>query len=142
MTILTVGSGQQFATLAGAIAASHDGDTIYVAAGVYQNDFAIINTDISIIGVGGMAHLEATVSPPNGKAILVTNSDVKIDHLEFSGSKVSDLNGAGIKQQAGSNLVVTNSYFHDNQDGMLVSPNSTGRLTIDHSEFAHNGAGD
>jgi hypothetical protein len=141
MTILTVGSGQQFATLAGAVAASHDGDTIYVKAGTYTNDFAIINTDISIIGVGGMAHFVATVAPPNGKAIFVTNGDVTLDHLEFSGAAVSAKNGAGVKVQMG-NVTITDSYFHDNQDGMLVSPHAGGHLTINRSEFNHNGAGD
>jgi hypothetical protein len=127
--------------LAGAVAASHDGDTIYVKAGTYTNDFAIINTDISIIGVGGMAHFVATVAPPNGKAIFVTNGDVTLDHLEFSGAAVSAKNGAGVKVQMG-NVTITDSYFHDNQDGMLVSPHAGGHLTINRSEFNHNGAGD
>ena len=141
MTILTVGSGQEFATLAGAVAASHDGDTIYVKAGTYTNDFAIINTDVSIIGVGGMAHFVATVPPPNGKAIFVTNGNVNLDHLEFSGAAVSDKNGAGVKVQMG-NVTITDSYFHNNQDGMLVSASAGGHLTVNRSEFAHNGAGD
>jgi hypothetical protein len=141
MTILTVGTGQQFATLAAAVTASHDGDTIYVKAGTYTNDFAIINTDISIIGVGGMAHFVATVPPPNGKAIFVTNGDVTLDHLEFSGAAVSAKNGAGVKVQMG-NVTITDSYFHNNQDGMLVSPYAGARLVINRSEFSHNGAGD
>jgi hypothetical protein len=41
-------------------------------------------TKISIIGVGGLAHFVATQAPSNGKAILVTTTDVTIDHLEFS----------------------------------------------------------
>ena len=75
MAALTVGPGQQFATLAGAVAASRDGDTIYVEASTYLNDFAVVTTDISIIGVGGMAHFvyDGTVAIPNRKAILVTN---------------------------------------------------------------------
>ena len=49
MSILTVGAGEQFTTLASAIAASHDGDTIQVQAGIYTNDFATINTKINLV---------------------------------------------------------------------------------------------
>jgi hypothetical protein len=143
MAVLTVGSGQQFSTLKAAIAVSHDGDTIYVEAGIYVNDFCVINTDVDIIGVGGMAHFvhDGSVPIPNGKAIFVTNADVTFDHIELSGAKVPDQNGAGIKYQAG-NLTVTNCYFHNNQNGILSSSSETGTITIDRSEFGFNGAGD
>lgn len=141
MSILKVGAGGTYATLAQAIAASHDGDVLQVAAGVYKNDFATINTKITIQGVGGMVQLVATVPPPDGKAILTINTDVTIDHLEFSGAKVSSGNGAGIRYQGG-NLTITNSYFHDNQDGLLAASNPAGSITILNSEFAHNGTGD
>ena len=143
MSVLTVGAGQQFATLSAALAASHDGDTIYVAAGVYVNDFAIIKTKVEIVGVGGMAHLvhDGSVSIPNGKAILVTNTDVSLDHIEFSGARVADDNGAGIRYQGG-NLTITNCYFHNNQDGILAAASPTGVIAIDRSEFGFNGAGD
>jgi len=139
MTVLTVGSNLQFATVSAAVAASHDGDTIYVQAGTYLNDSAIIKTDISIVGVGGMARFSGTIG--NGKGYFVTNNDVTFDHVEFSGAKVGDHNGAGIRFQAG-NLTITNSYFHDNENGLLAAANPDGTITIDHSEFNHNGRGD
>src|SRR4051812_41648683 len=115
MSTLMVGSGQQYKTLASAIKASHDGDVVKVQAGTYTNDFAEITHKITIEGVGGMAKLVATQKIPNGKAILVTDTDVTIDHVEFSGATVKDGNGAGIRYQGG-NLTITNSYFHDNQN--------------------------
>jgi hypothetical protein len=141
MSILNVGSGSQFSTVASAVAASHDGDTVQVQAGTYVNDFATINTRITLQGIGGMASLVATASPPNGKAILTTNTDVTLDHLELSGAAVPDENGAGIRYQAG-NLVLTNSYVHDNQNGILGGGGAAGSITIRNSEFAHNGIGD
>ena len=143
MTILTVGAGQAYSTIAAAVAASQDGDTVQVQAGTYVNDFATINTRILIEGVGGMVNLVATVPPPDGKAYFTTNTDVSLDHLEFSGVAVADNNGAGIRYQGG-NLTVTNCYFHDNQEGILGTPGvaGTGTVTIENSEFAHNGAGD
>jgi len=143
MPILTVGTGQQYARIADAVAASHDGDTLQVQAGAYLNDFATVNTKITIEGVGGMVRLIATQAPPDSKAILTTNTDVTLDHIEFSGAQVADGNGAGVRYQGG-NLVVTNSYFHDNQDGILGGPAvaGAGSITIRSSEFAHNGVGD
>ena len=48
---------------------------------------------------------------------------------------------AGIRLQAGS-LNVSYCYFHDMQEVLLADPDPTASVTIDHSEFAHNGTGD
>lgn len=141
MTTLNVGAGQQYSTIAAAVAASRDGDTVAVQAGTYYNDFANINTKITIIGVGGIASVVATQQVPNGKGIFVTNADVRIENMAFSGAAVSDGNGAGIRYQAG-NLTIVNSYFHDNENGLLANPNSSGTITITGSEFSNNGTGD
>src|SRR5581483_7170806 len=138
MAILTVGAGQQFSTIGAAIGASHDGDEIDVQAGTYVNDFATITHKISLVGVNGMVNMVATVAPPNGKAILTTETDVTINHFAFSGAAVADGNGAGIRYEGG-NLTILNSYFHNNQDGILAAAVPNGTITIDHSEFAYNG---
>lgn len=54
-----------------------------------------------------------------------------------------DKNGAGIRHQ-GTNLIVRNCYFHDNEDGILGSPlaDGSGSVLIDSTELANNGAGD
>ncbi len=132
---------RKFATIAAAVAGSHDGDVIQVQAGTYTDDFATITTNITIEGVGGVAHLVADTDPPNGKAILVADTDVTIDHLEFSGAAVPDGNGAGIRYESG-NLTVVNCNFHDNQDGLLSAADRAGSITIIGSRFSHNGSGD
>ncbi|WP_428672007.1 hypothetical protein [Reyranella sp.] len=141
MATLNVGAGQDYATLAAAVAASHDGDVIAVEAGTYVNDFATVRTKITIEGVGGMANFVATQAPPNGKGILVTETDVTVRNLSFSGTAVPDGNGAGIRYEGG-NLVIIDSYFHDNQNGLLANPVSNGTIRITGSEFDHNGTGD
>ena len=138
MSSLTVGPGKQYATLAAAIAASNNGDVIQVQAGTYTNDFATINTKITIEGVGGMVNLVATAPPPNGKAILVTNTDVTLDNIAFSGAKVADGNGAGVRYQTG-NLTINDCYFHNNQNGLLADGDAAGSISITNSEFADNG---
>ena len=141
MSTLMVGEGQQFTTISAAVAAARDGDVINVQAGTYYNDFVVINKAITIQGVGGMVHLAATQSPPNGKGIFVTSADVMLNNLSFSGATVPDGNGAGIRYEAG-NLTINNSYFHNNQNGLLAAAHPTGRITINNSEFSHNGTSD
>jgi hypothetical protein len=140
MATITVGAGKNFATLAAAIGASTAGDTILVDAGTYTDDFATITHKLTIQGVGGMAKLVAASAPGNGKAILVAQADLTIDHLEFEGAHVPDGNGAGIRYESGA-LVITSSWFHGNENGILAAANAAGSITIDHSEFNDNGTG-
>jgi Ca2+-binding RTX toxin-like protein len=105
------------------------------------NDFAEIRTKITLEGVGGMVRMQATGAIPNDKGILVVDTDATIDHFEFSGAAGASGNAAGIRYQGGA-LTVTNSYFHDNQNGLLANPSASGTITIRDSEFAHNGSGD
>ena len=139
---LTVGpTTQQYRTVTAAVAAARDGDTVQVQAGTYTNDFPTVSRKITIAGVNGMARLIATVAPPNGKGIIVTNTDVTLSHLELAGAKVSDGNGAGVRYQGGA-LTLSKCYVHDNQDGVLANAVPSGTVTILDSEFAYNGAGD
>jgi len=141
MATLSVGQGQQYSTIKAAVAASRDGDVIQVQAGTYTNEFIEINTKITLQGVGGMVKLQGTQNVSNGKGLLITNTDVTIDHFEFTGATGGNNNAAGIRYQGG-NLVITNSYFHDNQNGILAAPSESGSITIRNSEFYRNGSGD
>jgi hypothetical protein len=151
MATLTVGIGStfQYHTIANAIAASHNGDTIAVKAGTYTNDTATISTSIHLEAVGGRVVMNETANLPNQKGILVVGTSVSaptvtIDGFDFSGAKTPNGgNGAGIRYQNG-NLTLTHDYFHNNQDGILATPThaGTGSIWIDNSEFSFNGTGD
>ena len=78
---------------------------------------------------------------PNGKAIIITNGNITINNFSFSGARVINRNGAGIRYEHG-NLVLNNCYFHNNENGLLSAPDTTGSITITRSEFAFNGSGD
>ena len=138
---LTVGPGQQYGAIAAAIAASQDGDTINVMAGLYVNDFAEIRTKITLNAVGGMARIQAKGFIPNEKGILITDTDVTLNGFELFGARVTvndGANGAGIRSQGG-NLTLNDCYIHDNQDGILVDTEPTATILINNSEFARNG---
>src|SRR4030095_15061135 len=131
MSVLTVAIDKQFTTITDAIAASSNGDVILVDAGNYVDQYANINTNITLQAVGGMVNMISDQSIPNGKALFVTNGDITIDGFSFSGAFVPDNNGAGIRYETG-NLILTNDYFHDNQEGLLgggIDP--AGTITID-----------
>jgi hypothetical protein len=139
---LTVGPGETYRTIAAAVAASHDGDTINVKAALYENDYAEITKKITLSAVGGFAHLRSTGLIPNRKGILITDADITIKGFEFSGAKVSGGdggNGAGVRYQSG-NLTLEGCYFTDNQDGVMGVGDGSGTVTIDKSEFFQNGA--
>jgi len=142
-TILTVGPGKQFTTIAAAVAASHSGDTIQVAAGTYVNDYASITTNITLEGVGGMVNMISTQDIPNGKGIFIINGNVTINNFTFSGATVdpADANGAGVRYESG-NLILNDDYFFNNQNGLLGGANATGTITVNNCEFADNGIGD
>ncbi len=138
MAVLTVGAGEEFSTLGAAVSASSGGDTILVDAGLYVDDFTTIGHALTIEGVGGLAHFLANSSPTNGKAIMTVDADLTIGNLEFSGAAVPDGNGAGLRYEAGT-LAIVNSWFHDNQNGLLAASDPSGAISIDHSEFNNNG---
>ena len=146
-TVLRVGPGQTYATPCAAIQAASDGDTIQIdAAGSngYTGDVCAWSTNnLTIVGVNGRPHIDANGRSTNGKGTwVIDGNNTTVDNVELSGAAVPDLNGAGIRLD-GIGLTVRNSYFHDNQDGILTNPQPSGDIVVDSSEFARNGgAGD
>jgi Hint domain len=148
MDTLTVGPGDQFATITDAVAAAQTGDTIDVQAGTYTNDFpGLVDESITLQGVGGMVNLVATEDIPNEKGILDVGAagvTVTINDFAISGGVVSDAdggNGAGIRYEGG-NLVLNDDYMFDNQEGLLAEADPSGSITINSTEFADNGNSD
>jgi hypothetical protein len=143
---LNVGRGQRFARPCQAIAAARPGDRIMIDARgsrAYRGDVCQWSTNrLTIVGVHGRAHIAAAGHNSEGKAIwVISGNDTTIENVEFSGARVPDDNGAGIRQE-GANLTLEHCYFHDNQEGILAGDNPASRIVIDSSVFARNGAGD
>ncbi len=147
-----------FASMQDAVNAATAGGTICVRAGTYTANYALVNKDLHIVGVGGYAHFQGDgIFNGNGevlqnnlllsdKGIFVTRANVTFENIEFSNAVIEAAqgnNGAGIRQESG-NLTVINSYFHDNQNGILATPDSGGvyDAVVRDSVFKRNGAGD
>jgi hypothetical protein len=92
-----------------------------VDAGTYKNDFITVNKKLTIIGVGGMVNLVATVPCPDHKAIMTVQQDLTLKNFSFTGATVSAQdggNGAGIRYEGG-HLVLYNDAFYNNQNGLM-----------------------
>ncbi|MFO0608149.1 MAG: right-handed parallel beta-helix repeat-containing protein [Polyangiales bacterium] len=140
---LTVGPGRMYATPSAAAAAARDGDVVEIAAGTYRDVAIWRASNLTIRGVGGLAHLDAAgLTIPNGKAIwVIQGQNTTVERVEFSGARVPDRNGAGIRQE-GAGLTLRGCFFHDNEDGILAGANAASDVVIESTEFARNGYGD
>jgi hypothetical protein len=148
-SLLQVGPSRQFRTIAAAAAAANPGTVIEVDAGVYPNDVVVWGDDgVVVRGVGGRPSVQGTQTIAfvpsddrrNGKGIWVVAADrMRIENFEISGARVSDGNGAAIRNE-GRDLTICNSFLHDNENGFLGG--AFGTLTMEYSIFAFNGAGE
>ena len=142
-----VGPGETLTKPSDAAAIASNGDTVEIQAGTYKCDTGVRweADNLTIRGVGGMAHLDAAgCSIPGGKAIWNPKGrNFSIENIEFSGASVPSKNGAGIRYEGSGTFEVKGSYFHDNENGILyTSQDQNGEIIIEHSEFAGNGFGD
>ncbi|MFN8193628.1 MAG: hypothetical protein U0R80_05000 [Nocardioidaceae bacterium] len=134
--VLRVGPDRALTTPSAAAAIARDGDTVRIDAGDYVGDVATwTQDDLTLVGVGGWAHLEADGQSAQGKAIWVVAGDrARIQNIEFSGAVVPDENGAGIRAE-GTDLTVVHCWFHHNQDGILAGANAESDIEIRRSRF-------
>jgi len=141
--VLRVGAKRELKRPSAAAQIARDGDVIEIDAGIYDGDAAVWRQHrLTIRALGGRAHLRANGAHAEGKAIwVIKGNDTMIESVEFSGAKVPDRNGAGIRLES-AGLTVRDCYFHDNENGILTNANQASDIVVEHSEFAHNGFGD
>ena len=134
--ILRVGASRELKYPSDAARLARDGDIVEIDAGVYHNDYTTWKqNDLTIRGVGGMAHLKSKGLIRNGKAIWIVNgNNVSMENIEFSGAAVRDTNGAGIRHQGG-NLRLKNTFFHDNEFSILSGNLPNAEIEIESSRF-------
>ncbi len=139
---LQVGVDKPYHAPCAALKVASPGDVIEIDAGLYKGDVCAFYSDnLTIRGVNGRAHLDADGKYAQGKGIWVPKgNNTVVENIEFSGAKVPDQNGAGIRQD-GRDLTVRNCYFHDNENGILGGATGS-KMVIEFSEFARNGYGD
>lgn len=141
--VLRVGPRRALRTPSAASAVARDGDTILIDAGTYPGDVATWRADdLTLRAADGRVRLPARGNHAQGKAIWVIAGDrTRVEGIEFSGARVPDRNGAGIRQE-GTGLTVTRSVFRGNENGILAGANPGSDIVIRNSQFIGGGAGD
>lgn len=139
---ILVGPNHTFKTIAEAVKKADHGAIIEVDAGEYIDDtFSVRKNDITIRGIGGFAHIKGTKKIKNKKGLIVQfGNNLTLENLEFSGARVRDKNGAGVRNDAG-NLTIRYCYFHDNENGILVGQARESDILVENSCFDKNGFG-
>lgn len=135
---LRVGAGGEFATIAAALEAANDGDSIYVSPGEYSGNL-VIEKSVRLIGEG----MPRIVGDYNGDAVLVRAKDVEVSAFAVSGSGANMMYGhSGIKVNGGGALIQNNTLTDNlfgiylrNCDGARVLENQiTGRKDKDQGQ--------
>lgn len=140
--IIHVGGKSSIRTIAEAAAIARDGDTVVIAPGDYYGDVAVWKQDRLTIraGAGGRVRLIAAGSHAQGKGIwVVAGGKITVEDIDFSGARVPDRNGAGIRFERG-HLVIRRCSFKDSENGILTAAGDA-TLEIENSEFGNNGDG-
>ena len=135
---LQVGPQRSLKTPSAAAARAKAGSIIEIDAGVYENDYSTWSQDsLTIRGTGGMVHMKSNGLIPNGKAIwIIRGGNTAIENVEFSGAKVEDKNGAGIRHERG-HLHLRNTFFHHNEFSVLTGSEPGSTLAIESSRIWH-----
>lgn len=134
--VLAVGPARDLKTPSAAARIAQRGDVIEIDPGAYA-DCAVWRADNLTIRGGGKAHVKDVSC--EGKGIwVIKGRNTTVDGIEFSGADVPNNNGAGIRHE-GVNMVVRNSHFHDNEQGILTSHDPASMVTVIDSRFERNG---
>lgn len=141
--VVQVGEQRPIANLAQAAHLAQDNDIVEVDAGDYMGDVAVwTQKRLTIRAVGGRVRLIAQGRSAESKAIwVVRGGKIEVEGFDFSGARVPSRNGAGIRFETGQ-LTIKDCTFTDNENGILTANQKNAELTIENSEFGHNGYGD
>lgn len=135
-SILRVGAGHPFKTIAEAAWKAKDGDTVEIEAAEYVGDVAVwTQNNLTIRGINGRPQLVAGGQAAEGKGIWVMRGgDIRVENIALRGARVPHFNGSGIRHEKGR-LHVSNVRFVDNEMGILTANRAELELRVEGCEF-------
>ena len=135
--VLLVGPQRSLHAPSDAAAVARDGDIVRIDPGEYV-DCAIWRANQLVLEApDGEAHMRDRTCA--GKAIwVISGADTTVENIAFSGARVPDQNGAGIRAE-GRNLTLRHARFFDNENGLLAAPVAGSTILIEGSTFERNG---
>lgn len=141
---ICVGKNQAYATLADALAAAREGDTVEVVGGTYREAAAIRAKNVTVRGVAGRPHFDCSdLALAGDKAcLLIAAENATLENLEISGAQLPDslgANGACIRNNSTESFTLREVICYGSQEGLL---SGGGTILIENSEFYDNGWND
>ena len=138
---ICVGPDQAYPSLANAIAAARDGDTIEVVGGTYHETGTIRAQNVTVRGIAGRPHIDCSgLRIAADKAcLLLAAQNITLENLEISGAEISQplgANGACIRNEPDMSFTIRQVICHGSQEGIL---SDGGKIVIENSEFYDNG---
>ena len=132
-------TGQSFTRLQDAINSIDAGvGTIRIAPGRYADCGVQPRGDIRYIAqVPGQSVFDG-VSCEGKAAFVLRGRSSAVEGIVFTNMRVDDGNGAGIRLERG-NLMVSQSWFRDSEQGILTADDPASTITIDKSTFTRLG---
>ena len=135
--VLLVGPDRSLRMPSEAAAVVQDGDVVRFDPGEYVDCAIWRASNLVLEAPEGTAHVRDRACA--GKALwIIAGDDVTVENITFSGAKVPDQNGAGIRAE-GKNLTLRNSRFYDNENGILAGTVEGSTILIEGSVFEGNG---
>lgn len=136
--VILVGPERALKLPSAAAMIARPGDRIRIDAGEYR-DCAVWRTPfLTIEGIGGYAHVK-DISCQRKAIWVFYASPVRISNVRFSGARVPHRNGAGLRWEGYGRLALRNTWFHNNQMGILTHDKHQSTMVISDSRFEHNG---
>src|SRR5450830_313261 len=141
--VIHVGPNRLIKTISEAAKLSKDGVTVEVDAGDYRGDVAVWEkNNIILRAINGRVRLIANGMAAEGKAIwVIRGGKMIVEGFDFSGARVADKNGAGIRLEKGI-LTVRDCTFSESENGILTGNDPQTELEVLNSEFGYIGHGD
>jgi hypothetical protein len=134
--LIKVGPNEIYTVPSSAANVAQTGDRIEIAAGTYHDCAVWRAGRLTIVGIGDVILADTTCKD---QAIFVTlGDDITVRGITFTGAKVRNHNGAGIRAY-GANLTVEMSKFIDNEEGILSGSRGDSTIIIRDSYFKGNG---
>jgi hypothetical protein len=134
---LTVGPGKTYALPSEAARAAKAGDIIRIFPGTYTDCARWEANGLVIEGVGAGVIVADKVCDEEG-LFITKGRDITVRNITFMSAHGASHNGSGIRAQ-GMNLTVEASRFIDNEDGILAKDNAGSTIVIRDSYFKGNG---
>lgn len=133
------GTNQTFARLQDAVNAIGNGSgTIIVPPGRHADCAVQTGGVIAYVAeIPGQSVFDGVACEGKG-ALVLRGREARVEGLVFANIRVPDFNGAGIRLEQG-NLVVSQSWFRDSQQGILSANDPAASITVDKSTFTRLG---